>query len=339
MLKKLFTPILFCILSLPSSGQTNTDTLPNLTAVKFLSLENAPTFDKRRFWASAGTGFGLYAGASVAMWHAWYKDFPLGGFQTFNDMQEWMGIDKAGHLAAATVQANYIFKGARWTGMKRRKAMWAGVAVASGLQATIEVMDGFSQEWGFSLGDMAFNTLGVGLFAAQEMLWQEQRILMKISSSPQQYSKAPIYSVDGGAQTSLYERARDLYGSHPTELFLKDYNAMTLWASFNLKSFYKNKSNSRLPEWLNLALGFGAGNIYGGFGNAWTTEAGTFVLDQGDYPRFHQFYLSPDIDFTRIPTRHRWLKFTLELLNWIKIPAPALEINTLGKARMHAIYW
>ena len=241
MYKKLFAPVLFGLLSLSLSGQAGTDTLPNLTTLKFLSLENAPSFDKRRFWVSAGTGFGLYTGASVAMWNAWYKNFPLGGFQTFNDMQEWMGIDKAGHMMAAYNQANYTFKGAQWTGMKRRKAMWTGVAVASGIQATIEVMDGFSQEWGFSLGDMAFNTLGVSLFAAQEMLWQEQRILMKVSSSPQQYSKTPIYSVDGGAQTNLQERVLDLYGSHPTELFLKDYNAMTLWASFNLKSFSKKQ--------------------------------------------------------------------------------------------------
>ena len=62
------------------------------TNIKFLSLENAPDFDKKRFWVSASTGFGLYAGASYAMWDAWYKDFPLTGFHTFNDMKEWKKV-------------------------------------------------------------------------------------------------------------------------------------------------------------------------------------------------------------------------------------------------------
>ncbi|HFA52089.1 MAG TPA: DUF2279 domain-containing protein [Bacteroidetes bacterium] len=307
---------------------------------KFFSIAPAPSFDKKRFWAMAGTGTAAYTGAAVVMWNAWYKDFPLTPFHTFNDMKEWSGMDKAGHLQAAHLETNFAFQGALWTGMDRRKAMWAAAGVGLGVQTTIEIMDGFSEEWGFSVGDIGFNALGVGAFVAQELLWQEQRVMMKVSSTRPDYSRAPIFSVDGGHQTSLYERADELYGSFPTEVFLKDYNAMTVWASVNLHAFMGERRKQHFPKWLNLAVGYGAGNIYGGFGNEWTDGDGVvFSLDEGAYPRYRQFYLSPDIDLSRIPTKHKWLKVMLGVVNWIKVPAPALELRSDGGFRFHGFYW
>ncbi len=307
--------------------------------VRLLSLEPAPTFDKKRFWVSASVGFGIYAGASYAMWDAWYKDFPLGGFHTFNDMKEWKGMDKAGHFQAAYVQSNYTFHGARWTGMSRRKAMWTGVGVATGIQATIEIMDGFSEEWGFSVGDIAFNTLGTALFASQEMIWREQRILLKVSSTQPDYPATPIYSVDGAYETTLQARARELYGESPSEIFLKDYNAMTIWASFNVKAF-RGRKNGRFPAWLNVAFCLGANNIYGGFSNRWRNEeGGEFVLSSQTYPRHHQFYLAPDVDFSRIPTRHRWLKLVLCALNWVKVPSPVVSFDSQNGLEFQPFYW
>lgn len=308
--------------------------------VRLFSLEPATTFHKGRFWLTAGTGAAVYSGISVALWHAWYKDYPLTHFHTFNDWGEWNDMDKAGHLFAAYIECNYAFKGASWTGMNRRSAMWTAMAVGTGLQATIEVMDGFSEEWGFSLGDIGFNTLGVGLFAAQELLWKEQRILMKVSGVRPDYSQEPVFATDGTDVTTLDNRAAGLYGTNFFHVILKDYNALTVWGSTNIHSFLNNKKSTRFPKWLNVAAGYGAGNIYGGFENKWTTEDGaTFVLDPEVYPRYRQFYLSPDIDWTKIPTRHRWLKFTLGLLNWVKLPAPALEMNTLGKMKFHYLHW
>lgn len=305
-----------------------------------LSLEPATSFNKKRFWVCTGTGTAVYSGVSVALWKAWYADYPRGKFRTFNDMPEWMGMDKAGHAFSAFIEANYVSQGARWTGLGRRKAMWVGVGVGMGLQATVEVMDGFSKEWGFSWGDIGFNTLGVGIFAAQELAWQEQRIIFKASGARPSYPTDPIFSLDGGHPTSLDERATELYGTSPFEVILKDYNALTVWASANVHSFMPNRKSSRLPPWLNIAVGYGAGNIYGGFKNEWETDTGiNFSLDDATYPRYRQFFISPDIDLTRIPTRHRWLKFTLGVLNWIKIPAPALEVNSLGETKFHAFIW
>ncbi|MBK9017788.1 MAG: DUF2279 domain-containing protein [Saprospiraceae bacterium] len=238
--------VVFILPFCPSAQVANPDSL-NQT-VKFLSLEPAPNFDKKRFWAVTGTGAAVYSGLSVALWNAWYKDYPLTKFHTFNDWGEWNHMDKSGHFFSTWTGCNYAFDGARWTGMNRRSAMWTSVGVGMGIMTTFEVMDGFSDEWGFSFADMAFNSMGAGLFVAQELLWQEQRIQMKVSGIRPGYSEAPLYSKDGSTVTNLNDRASGLYGTTFFHVLLKDYNALTTWASVNVRSFFAKKKRIKIPD-------------------------------------------------------------------------------------------
>lgn len=304
-------------------------------------LEPADTFHRGRFWTMAGTGTVLYATAFTGLYEAWYKNYELGGFRTFNDAGEWMHMDKIGHSMTTYAESYLIFHMARWTGMPRRSAMWTGAGAAMLLQTTIEVMDGFSVKWGFSWADMAYNAAGAGLFIGQEMLWEEQRIWMKVSNTRPTYPGYPVYSVDGGAVSTLRTRAHDLFGASFGEAFIKDYNGQTLWLSVNPSAFIlPNHHDNKFPRWLNLAVGYGAQNMYGGYANSWTDDAGNrFVYNDPLHPRYHQFYLSLDVDLTRIRTDSRFLKVLLGALNWIKIPAPTLEVNTKGGVIFHPLYW
>ena len=74
-----------------------------------------------------------------------------------------------------------------------------------------------------------------------ELAWQEQRIVMKMSSFPTDYPETIVYSVEGGHTTTLRNRAHSLFGETALERFLKDYNKQTIWASVNVYSFLKNK--------------------------------------------------------------------------------------------------
>jgi hypothetical protein len=217
--------------------------------------------------------------------------------------------------------------------------MWIAMGVGVGVMSTIEVMDGFSEEWGFSLGDIGFNLAGAGIFAAQEMAWQEQRIQFKVSGIRPGYPQEPLYSTDGTLITSLDERAAGLYGTNFFNVLLKDYNALTVWSTVNVHSFLKNKE-TRFPKWLNIAFGYGADNLYGGTQNRWETEDGVvFELDPQRYPRHRQYYLSLDIDWTKLPSKRPWVRVLLRGLNFLKMPAPAFELNSLGKARFHYLHW
>ncbi len=304
-------------------------------------LEPADSFNNSRFWTCAIAGTAIYTGFSIALYETWYKEYELTGFHTFNDWGEWRDMDKMGHLFTAAMESRLAFGGARWTGMDRRKAMWTGAAVSTLLQSTIEVMDGFSAKWGFSWGDVAYNTLGTGVFVAQEMLWEEQRITLKVSNTRPNYATTPISSEEGSAFSSPRQRANELFGEGFFETFLKDYNGMTIWASVNVNSFLPPSQRNRgLPKWLNIAVGYGADGLLGGYGNSWTDENGAvFKLSPSEYPRYNQFYLSLDIDLSRVPTQNRFLKSLLNALHWIKIPAPTLEWDTRGGMKGHWLYW
>ena len=130
------------------------------------------------------------------------------------------------------------------------------------------------------------------------------------------------------------------------QLFLKDYNAITIWASANIYSFMKR--DRRFPTWVNIAFGYGANGMFGGFENKWCYDpaessfhncAVDNQVDRSDIPRYKQFYLSLDVDFTKIKTKSPALKVFLHLLNMVKIPSPTFEFNRIDKVRFHPLFF
>jgi hypothetical protein len=204
------------------------------------------------------------------------------------------------------------------------------------MQATVEMLDGFSSEWGFSPHDFASNLAGSAFWATQQAVWDEQRIRMKVSSSYRTYSDDIVNGFPEGT-TTIRARAQDLYGRNILQSFLKDYNAQTIWMSVNVHSFLKE--NNRFPTWLNIAVGYGAENMFGGFENEWMSDGNAFQLSDDNYPRHRQWYLSPDIDLSKIKTRSKPLKVLLGMANIFKFPGPALEINGKGSVRWRWMYY
>ena len=299
----------------------------------------ADTLNKARAYTLIGGTSVGYVATMIGLNAAWYADFERSRFHLFNDWGEWNDMDKVGHFYAAYNESLILMYGGLWAGMPRKKAMWLGVGFGALFQTSIEVLDGFSDKWGFSIGDIAFNTGGLALLAAQEFAWQEQRITLKFSAYPVNYPQTVLNATNGGGSTTVADRAAELYGEKFYETFLKDYNGQTLWASFNIRSFLK-KEDSKIPQWLNLAVGYGADNLLGGFANSWSNDELNYAASPVDFPRRRQFYLSFDVDFTRIKSRHPFVKGLLICLNALKFPAPALEWNTNGGGfRFYPIYF
>jgi hypothetical protein len=330
-----FACFFFVVLSFPGGlrGQgidfTVRDPLAGIARDSWLRPDT--TFHRSRFYLSAGVGAALYGAASVGLYHAWYADYERASLRSFNDWPEWNQMDKAGHVFAAYMFNRYAFAGLRWSGMKRPAARYTALAVANLLQGTIEVMDGYSAEWGFSWSDMGANVAGSLFFTAQDIAWQEQRILIKVSNDLRPIPDLPIIN-GNGAESNLGYVVRDRFGSNIFERYLKDYNAQTIWLSANPKAFLP-KSN--IPDWLNVAVGYGSENVYGAYGNSWREGNQGFFFPEN---RYRQWFLSPDIYFSRIPTKKRWVRLALGILDFIKIPAPALEFSQ-GRLKGHWMYW
>jgi len=90
------------------------------------------------------------------------------------------------------------------------------------------------------------------------------------------------------------------------------------------------------PEWLNLAIGYGAANLYGGFSNEWSSEAESYSYLPDK--RYRQYYLALDYDLRKIIKKKAALNAILQVLNLYKWPAPAIEYNTLEGFKFHLLF-
>ncbi len=309
LLQKIAISVLFFLSALHASARpADTDTTgPN----------------KTRVWTVGAGQAVLWAGTFVGLNKAWYQDYPRESFHLFNDWPEWQQMDKAGHVWTSYQLSRISGDMWKWTGVNERKAIWLGGASGIAFQSIIEILDGFSSEWGFSLTDMAANVAGSAVYVGQALTWKQQRLSIKFSYFPFNYP--PAYQ----------NRAEDLFGSPGIERALKDYNSQTYWISANLHDFFPA---SRIPRWLNISLGYNARLMLGGRENKWTDDAGV-TYDYTGEPRYRRIFLSADIDLTRIRTRSPLLRSVFSALNTLKIPAPALEYNTKGEWRLHGFYF
>ncbi|MCK6610928.1 MAG: YfiM family protein [Bacteroidia bacterium] len=262
------------------------------------------------------TGLGsLYAGSMAYLQFVWYKDVPRVPFQYYHDLAGYNQIDKCGHAYGAYLESYLGYKALLWTGLPRKQAIWIGGSMGFLMQLPIEIWDGMYEGWGFSWSDVAANTLGSALVIGQELAFNEQVITYKFSFSPSPYAK----------------QANGYLGTGFDQLFY-DYNGHTYWLSFGLNRIVPNK---QVPNWLCLSLGYSAGGIFGEFKNL-TRYRGQAIPET---TRYRQFLLSMDIDFSKIPTRNPALRKLFNSLFLIKVPFPALELNTKSELKLHPFYY
>jgi hypothetical protein len=254
------------------------------------------------------------SGILVGLNQLWYADYPKSDFHFINDNSEWLQMDKLGHSFSSYHLGRFSAEMLQWSGAGKKNQLIYGAGLGFAFLTAVEVMDGYSSQWGASSGDILANACGTALFVSQELLWKEQRITPKFSFHTTQYAN----------------QRPEVLGSSFTEEVLKDYNGQTYWLSINLHSFAKD---SKIPKWLNLALGYGAeGMITGNRQN----EA---QFSTPNSQRHRQFYLSFDADLTKINTKSHFLKTLFSVLNTVKIPAPTIEMVHFNDVKIHLIYF
>lgn len=325
-INKLFICLYFLLFSICAQGQ---DTLisapgrifdPLYTPTK--TLPEAQIKSRIRF--AAISNIAGYSAILVALNAAWYSKYPKSKFHTFNDSQEWLQVDKVGHIYGSYAESRASTELWRWTGIERKKRIWIGGLSGAVYQTVIETLDGYSAEWGWSWGDFGGNILGSAILISQELAWDDQRIKIKFSFHKNKYADA-----------QLNDRAGSIFGKSLAESFIKDYNAQTYWASASPGSFFPE---SELPPWLCLAIGYGANGMFGARENLGKDKNGNIIFDRRDIKRYRQWYLSPDIDFSKIKTNKKGVRLLFTVLSAFKLPAPSLEFSN-GKFKLNALHF
>ena len=256
----------------------------------------------------------LTSGVLVGLNQLWYANYPKSDFHFINDNSEWLQMDKLGHSFSSYHLGRFGAEMLQWSGANKKNQLIYGAGLGFAFLTAVEVMDGYSSEWGASSGDIIANASGTVLFVSQELIWKEQRITPKFSFHSTQYAS----------------QRPEVLGSSFTEQILKDYNGQTYWLSINLYSFAKG---SKIPKWLNLALGYGAEGMITG------NRQNEVQFSTQNPQRYRQFYLSFDVDLTKINTKSHFLKTLFSVLNTVKIPAPTIEMVHFNDVKLHLIYF
>lgn len=293
--------------------------IPLLTGRAHALKDSIPdsTTDTGRLWCTLTASVLGWAGISFWLNEAWYKNYPRSSFHFYNDWGEWLQTDKTGHAVSSYSLSLAGIHLMKRTGMENRRAAWIGGLYGPVFLSSIEILDGFSEEWGFSLFDMAANIAGSALAVSQELLSGRQIARMKYSYH------------DSG----LAKYRPDALGKNLPEKILKDYNGQTHWLSVNLSCL--TGGEGVLPGWLNISFGYSANNMLGGYTNPPVFEGQQLP----ELERYRQFFLAPDIDLSAIETGSEIINAVLRSLNFLKIPSPAIEYNRVDGFRLHLLYF
>ena len=277
-------------------------------------LKPSDTLNKKRVNTVIISESVIATATLIGLNELWYADYPRSDFHFINDNAEWLQMDKMGHVFSSYHLGSFGADALEWSGADKKTQLIYGSTLGLAFLTAVEVFDGYSANWGASTGDIIANISGTALYVSQELLWKEQRIIPKFSF-----------------HTTPYASARpEVLGSSIPEQILKDYNGQTYWLSANIHSFAKT---AKIPKWLNVAIGYGAEGMI----TAEDEFINTIFLPESE--RYRQFYLSLDVDLTKIETKSHFVKTILTVFNTIKIPAPTFEIRGNGSMKFHLIYF
>ena len=287
-MRRFLVIILLCVFNFNLFSQDTLRTKVDKNFYKFLAAEGV-----------------VLSGAILYLKHEWYYDKKRVSFHFYDDFKGWNQVDKLGHFYVSYLESNVGYSILKKFNFSEKKALYFGGFQGLILETPIEFFDAYHQGWGFSVSDLVANTLGSVFFIMQQKIFNEQLIKPKLS-----FSKS-IYASE----------ANGLLGKKSLiSQFVYDYNGYTYWFSFSPKKIFKFK---KVPKWLNLAIGYGANGMLGEFENK-SMYKGEEIPS---FKRYRQFYLSLDIDFSKIRTKSRFVNKIFDGLSYIKIPLPTLELS------------
>ena len=257
------------------------------------------SFNGWRFAGMSAVAAGTLAATYLYAQDAWWKDGNTSfHFDDGADLIYSRNIDKLAHVYGGAIAADMFSDGLRWSGLGREASAWYGCGLSVFVQMVIEIKDGYSPRWGYSVWDVASGSLG-SLFTTLKV-----------------YSPA-LAAFD---VKFSYFRHTDKYFSwiKPTGTWNDDYINQTYWLSARMKSLLPKSAARWWPAWLALAAGFGVDESLNGYDDRHPDRTSGSI----------ELYLALDVDVTKIlPSDNGVWETVKRYLNYIKFPAPALRFT------------
>ena len=220
-------------------------------------------------------------------------------FQFFNDNAEWKQVDKIGHFYSTYYFSYGTSKALRWCNVKQKKADLIGSLVGFGVMLPIEILDGFSESYGASAGDLVANAAGSAFFLGK------------------------LYcGMNKGSSLSFHFTEQNTLRCRPSvlgEVPLAKFSRITTDKPIGFRLIWTSLYVSKVAE---SAVGYGAeGMVY---------ARDEQNIEAGYSEPIRQYYLSIDFDLTAIKSRSKAVNTLIFFASMIKIPAPTIEFSSKG---------
>jgi hypothetical protein len=222
-------------------------------------------------------------------------------FHQGNDFRYALNLDKVGHFYAGAFFSDLSASGLRWSGLSENDSYLYGAVLSSLIQLGFEIKDGYAPTWGFSPWDVAAGA--VGSFYA---MGRRHSNLLEATRVKMGYARR---------SESYWEQKE-----HPQ--IVDDYINQTYWLSFDVNRLLPADLDPYWPDFLHLAVGIGIDERTDGTGGG-----------------NRELYLGLDYSLRSLfpEPRSRLARAILSLLDYIKMPAPAVQL-TPG-TRLYGLYW
>ena len=247
---------------------------------------------------SVAKGVGVASTVLIAYGAAYWLVFDKGwwdeqgsDFHFENDFDYALNLDKFGHFASGVMMGESFYEGYRWAGISEFKSyLFAGLS-AMATHIAIDVKDGYSPEWGFSIFDVLSGTLGGFLPMAERYI--------------------PVFKyVD--LKWSYWINTKAYYRQSNTGVFTDDYCNQTFWASFKIHRMLPKAARQYYPSWLAIAAGL-------------SIDEGVFLHNKDITPH-REVYIALDYDLEAFRPQSRMARTIVKYLNYFKLPAPTVQV-------------
>ena len=260
-----------------------------------LGLVGSYYFINTAWWADSKKSFHFDGGGSNI------KDvFNLGSGR---DAKYAKQIDKVGHFYSGRIISDLYVRAVRWSGKSEEQSLLWGGILGTAVHGFVEIKDGYSPTWGFSMYDFMSGSLG----SFYPYFQSKSRFLNALDIKYSYYPKYTYY------YDFINRRGND---------FFDDYMNATFWFTFNPKRY---KPVSNWPKWLGISVGIGVDETLNNYNLK--MPGGNADWGKGGY----EFYLAPDIDFEGLLPKRPFWKNLGHALNYIKFPTPVIRLSKDSK--------
>lgn len=226
-----------------------------------------------------------------------YWKYNRHSFHFVEDLKYSLSVDKIAHFWATALLAVILTKSFEWTNMPEENALYWGCGTSLFFNTYTEIQDGL-HVWGFDRVDWLANLGGAAWPIAKYHLRGLDNVDLKWNYLP----------------SKNLNKANGAFKGQTNHLIFDDYEGYSFWLSFKMKNILPEGVAQYWPDFLCLALGYGARDI-----------------DSPGRKPYPVWYVGLDYDMMKIlPTDTPFLRSLAQIFNYIHFPAPAIRFSPSG---------